>query len=323
MKNKTVLITGSAGFIGTNLTKWHLANGDKVIGIDNFSSADKWKSSLHSKNKNYKFLNLDISKSFSDEVKMLSGETIDYIYNLACPASPPRYQALPLETIAVNTLGIINVLDLALDTGAKVLQASTSEVYGDPLEHPQKETYRGNVNTVGPRSCYDEGKRIAETICYEYKKKGVDIKIARFFNTYGPFMDPDDGRVVTNFILQSINNKNITIFGKGSQTRSFQYIDDLITAITTFISIDNLFGPLNIGNPGEFTILELAEIVLELTKSKSKLVFKDLPADDPLQRRPDITEAKEKLSWVPKVQLKEGLKKTINYFKNLEKFSTN
>jgi len=245
---------------------------------------------------------------------------VDQIFNLACPASPPRYLKLPLETINTCTIGLTNVLNIAMKYNSVIVQASTSEIYGDPLEHPQTENYRGNVNTVGPRSCYDEGKRIAETICFEYRKNfGLDVKIARIFNTYGPYMDADDGRVVSTFINQSLNNENLTMFGDGNQTRSFQYISDLLDGLIKLIHSDkNLFGPINIGNPNEFTIKELAELVLSsVKKTTSKIVYQDIPIDDPKQRKPDIIKAQKELNWIPIVQLKEGLEETIKYFKDI------
>jgi len=328
---KTILITGSSGFIGTNLVKKLLAENNNVIAIDNFYSSEKWKADIFKDNVNYEFIEFDISDKKLGEIVKGSrlfkvSKKIDEIYNLACPASPPRYIVLSLETIKVNTDGMINVLELAKEFNAKILHTSTSEVYGDPQVHPQPENYRGNVNTVGPRSCYDEGKRISETICYEYKRLfDVDIKIVRIFNTYGPYMDPQDGRVITNFVLQALKGEDLTIYGEGNQTRSFQYIDDLLEGFAKYMQTPkDFYGPLNIGNPGEFTVKELAEIVLSKIKSTSKLKFIEMNANDPYQkkhdpqqRRPDITLAQEKLKWAPKIALNEGLDKTIEYYKNL------
>ena len=267
-------------------------------------------------NPNFKFINHNIIEPLNIE------EKIDEIYNLACPASPPHYQKDPIFTLQTNFMGISNMLELAKKNNCKILQASTSEVYGDPLEHPQKESYWGHVNCVGIRSCYDEGKRCAETLCFNYiNEYKVDVKIIRIFNTYGPSMDKDDGRVVTNFINQALFDKDITIYGDGTQTRSFQFVDDLIEAMIRVMKTDNTFhGPINLGNPNEFTIKELAEITLELIKdSKSKIVYVELPQDDPCKRKPDISLAKEKIKWEPVVQLREGLQKTIDYFTEIQK----
>lgn len=269
-------------------------------------------------NPNFTFINHDIIKPLEIEQK------IDQIYNLACPASPPHYQKDPLFTINTCFIGMTNMLNLALKNKCKILQASTSEIYGDPLQHPQKETYWGHVNCFGIRSCYDEGKRSAETLCYNYiKQKGVDVKIIRIFNTYGPSMATDDGRVVTNFINQALNDKDITIYGDGTQTRSFQYVDDLIDAMIKVMATDSDFhGPINLGNPHEFTVKELAEKVLALIKdSKSKIIYEKLPGDDPSKRRPDISLAKKIINWEPKIQLEEGLIKTIEYFKKLKELN--
>ncbi len=326
------LITGSTGFIGTNLSKYLLDQGEVVIGIDNFSSSEKWKSELFSENPNYEFFEHDIVKDVhsvleKSELFKKYGK-IDRIYNLACPASPPRYISISLETLDVCTIGVRNMLDLAKEFDATILQASTSEVYGDPIVHPQLESYRGNVNTVGPRSCYDEGKRVAETFCYEYKRLfNTKVKIVRIFNTYGPYMDPSDGRVITNFILQAMEGKDLTIYGDGKQTRSFQYIDDLIQAFMKFMDTDaDFIGPVNTGNPGEFTILELAELVLRKIETPSKIVTVEMDKNDPYdkkndpqQRKPDITLAQEKLGWSPDIKLEEGLDKTIEYYKNLNR----
>jgi UDP-glucuronate decarboxylase len=309
---KTILITGATGFIGTNLALKLLSLGDRVIGIDNFYSSSPKRLRIFADKKNFYFIKHDIRKPL--KIK----EKIDEIYNLACPASPPIYQKDPIFTLETSILGIRNMLKLAEEYKAKILQASTSEVYGNPLEHPQKESYWGNVNPVGPRSCYDEGKRVAETFCYEYFKKGVDVRVVRIFNTYGPFMNPADGRVVVNFIVQALKNEDLTIYGDGSQTRSFCYIDDLIEGMIKYMDLkERFFGPINLGNPGEFTIKQLAEMVLKLIpKSKSKIVYRPLPKDDPEKRRPDITLAKKVLNWEPKIGLEEGLLKTIYYFRN-------
>lgn len=327
---KLAVVTGSAGFIGTNLVKSLLEKGYGVIGIDNFYSSEEWKAELFNQNPNYEFINHDIVEPLDTVIENSTlfkrFNKIDEIYNLACPASPPRYINLSLETIKINTTGVFNVLDLAKKYNSKVLHTSTSEVYGDPLVHPQIETYRGNVNTVGPRSCYDEGKRISETICYEYKRLfNTRVKIVRIFNTYGPYMDPNDGRVVTNFINQALKGENLTIYEEGKQTRSFQYIDDLIDGFFKFMETeDEFYGPVNLGNPDEFTIKELAEVVLELIDSKSKIDYIRMDENnpyksshDPKQRKPDIALAKNRLDWEPKVKLKEGLMQTIEYYKTI------
>ncbi len=325
------LITGSTGFIGTNLTKYLLEQGEVVIGLDNFSSSEKWKADLFKENSNYEFIEHDIVKDLhpalqTSKLLKVHGK-IDRIFNLACPASPPRYISIAIETIDVCTRGVKNVLELAKEYNSTILQASTSEVYGDPLVHPQVETYRGNVNTVGPRSCYDEGKRMGETYCYEFHRLyGVKVKIVRIFNTYGPYMDPEDGRVVTNFILQAQAGKDLTIYGDGKQTRSFQYIDDLIQGFIKFMETeDDFIGPVNLGNPGEFTILELGELILKKIESSSKLEIVKLDPNDPYnkkndpqQRKPDISLAQEKLGWSPIIKLEDGLDKTINYYKGLK-----
>jgi UDP-glucuronate decarboxylase len=309
---KTILITGATGFIGTNLALKLLSLGDRVIGIDNFYSSSPKRLRIFADKKNFYFIKHDIRKPL--KIK----EKIDEIYNLACPASPPIYQKDPIFTLETSILGIRNMLKLAEEYKAKILQASTSEVYGNPLEHPQKESYWGNVNPVGPRSCYDEGKRVAETFCYEYFNKGVDVRVVRIFNTYGPFMSSADGRVVVNFIVQALKNEDLTIYGDGSQTRSFCYIDDLVEGMIKYMDLkERFFGPINLGNPGEFTIKQLAEIVLKLIpESKSKIVYRPLPKDDPEKRRLDITLAKKVLNWEPKIGLEEGLLKTIDYFRN-------
>jgi UDP-glucuronate decarboxylase len=319
--SKLILVTGAGGFIGINLVQKLLEQGHSVIGIDNFCSSDIKKSYIFLKKENYELIRADICSDIRYLIKKskflkLMGK-IDEIYNLACPASPPRYLKLPMETIKANTTGLMNVLEVAKEFNSKVVQTSTSEIYGDPLENPQKEEYRGNVNPVGPRSCYDEGKRISETICYEYKNKfKMDIKIARVFNTYGPFMDADDGRVVSNFINQALRGEPLTIYGDGSQTRSFQYISDLIDGLIKLMETDkSFFGPVNLGNPNEFTIMQLADLIIKIFKLKKGVIYKALPVDDPQQRKPDISLAKEKLNWTPEVVLEEGIGKTIGYFK--------
>lgn len=311
MKNKTILVTGGAGFIGSNLCRELLKRGHNVICLDNFFTGQKSNIIDLLDNKNFELIRHDITMPILLET--------DEIYNLACPASPPRYQYNPVETVKTNVMGMLNMLELAKKTGARVLQASTSEVYGDPHVHPQREDYWGNVNPIGLRSCYDEGKRVAETLCFDYhRQQQVDIRVIRIFNTYGPNMDENDGRVVSNFIRQALHGEDITIYGDGEQTRSFQYIDDLIHGMIKMMEQDNFVGPVNLGNPGEFTIKELAEKVLQLIpESKSKLIFQDLPQDDPKQRCPDISLAKANLDWQPEIVLEEGLKRTIEYFRGL------
>ncbi len=309
---KRVLITGGAGFIGSHLCEKLLKENNEVIALDNFFTGNKSNIIHLLDNPYFEMVRHDVTMPFYAEV--------DEIYNLACPASPVHYQYNAIKTVKTSVMGAINMLGLAKRVNAKILQASTSEVYGDPTVHPQTETYWGNVNILGGRSCYDEGKRVAETLFYNYYKQNkVRIKIARIFNTYGPNMHPDDGRVVSNFIVQALQNKDITIYGEGTQTRSFQYIDDLIEGLCSLMNNtdEDFYGPVNIGNPNEFTILELAQNIIELTNSKSKLVFLPLPEDDPMQRKPDISKAQEQLKWEPNIQLKEGLAKTINYFENL------
>jgi UDP-glucuronate decarboxylase len=305
---KTVLVTGGAGFIGSHLCKYLLDKNFHVICIDNFFTGRRENILPLLDNPNFELIRHDIINPIHLEV--------DQIYNLACPASPPAYQYNAIKTVKTSTVGMINMLGLAKRTKARILQASTSEVYGDPLIHPQKESYWGNVNPIGVRSCYDEGKRMAECLCMDYNRmNNVDVRIIRIFNTYGPNMDPNDGRVVSNFIMQALKNKDITIYGNGSQTRSFQYVTDLIDGIYKMMNQDNFIGPVNIGNPNEFTIKELAEKIIKITGSKSKIIYKALPSDDPKQRQPDISLAKEKLDWEPKISLDEGLVKTIEYFK--------
>ena len=311
---KRILVTGGAGFIGSHLCNKLLKEGNDVIALDNFFTGSKTNIVHLLDNHFFELVRHDVTMPYFAEV--------DEIYNLACPASPVHYQYNPIKTVKTSVLGAINMLGLAKRVNAKIFQASTSEVYGDPEIHPQPESYFGNVNTLGPRSCYDEGKRVAETLFmnYNYQNK-VRIKIARIFNTYGPNMHPNDGRVVSNFIMQALQNQDITVYGDGQQTRSFQYVDDLVAGITSLMNNtdEDFVGPVNIGNPGEFTILELAQKVIELTNSKSKIIYMPLPQDDPLQRKPDITLAKEKLNWEPKINLEDGLHKTIAYFDNIIK----
>ena len=308
---KRVLVTGGAGFLGSFLCERLLKDHCDVICIDNFYTGTK-RNILHLLDHPYFELQRhDITFPLYLEV--------DEIYNLACPASPIHYQNDPVQTTKVNVHGAINMLGLAKRLKAKILQASTSEVYGDPTVHPQSEDYRGNVNCIGPRSCYDEGKRCAETLFFDYHRQhGIKIKVARIFNTYGPRMHPNDGRVISNFIVQALSNQDISVYGDGKQTRSFCYVDDMVEGLVRLMNTDDDFtGPVNIGNPGEYTILQLAEKIIELTGSSSKLLFKPLPQDDPLQRKPDIGLAKQKLEWQPKVELTDGLKLTIDYFKDL------
>ncbi|MBR4675311.1 MAG: SDR family oxidoreductase [Victivallales bacterium] len=313
MSGKRILVTGGSGFLGSHLCERLLANGDEVICVDNFFTGSKRNIYHLLSNPRFELMRHDVTFPLYVEV--------DEIYNLACPASPIHYQKDPVQTVKTCVHGAINMLGLAKRIGAKILQTSTSEVYGDPLVHPQVEEYWGHVNPIGLRSCYDEGKRCAETLFHAYwLQSKLPIKIVRIFNTYGPRMHPNDGRVVSNFILQALQNKDITIYGEGSQTRSFCYCDDLIEAIIRMMATGpEVTGPINIGNPGEFTILQLAEMVIELTNSNSKIIKMPLPADDPKQRRPDITKAREILKWQPTTQLREGLAKTIDYFSNLLK----
>ncbi len=305
---KRILITGGAGFIGSHLSERLLNEGNEVICLDNYFTGSKSNIVHLMDNPYFEVVRHDVTEPYFAEV--------DEIYNLACPASPVHYQYNPIKTIKTSVMGAINVLGLAKRVNAKVFQASTSEVYGDPHVHPQPESYWGNVNPIGIRSCYDEGKRCAETLFMDYHNQNqVDIKIVRIFNTYGPKMNPEDGRVVSNFIVQALKGEDITIFGDGNQTRSFQYVDDLVEGFIRLMNTPKGFtGPVNIGNPNEFTMLELAENVLDLVGSKSKLTFMPLPQDDPKQRQPDISLAKKELDWEPKVQLREGLAKTIEYF---------
>ena len=306
--NKQVLITGGAGFIGSHLCEKLLNTGHGVICVDNFFTGNRQNVAHLLDNKNFEIMRHDVTFPLYVEV--------DEIYNLACPASPVHYQFNPTQTTKTCVMGAINMLGLAKRLRVPILQASTSEVYGDPTVHPQPESYRGNVNPIGPRACYDEGKRCAETLFFDYHRQhGLDIKVIRIFNTYGPRMHPNDGRVVSNFIVQALKNEDITIYGEGMQTRSFCYVDDLVEGMICMMSTEKGFtGPVNLGNPCEFSILELAEMVIALTGSKSHIVYKPLPEDDPMQRKPLIDLAKEKLGWTPKVELEDGLKKTIDYF---------
>ena len=302
-----ILITGGAGFLGSHLSERLLLEGHEVVCMDNFFTGRKCNIAHLLENPYFELMRHDVVDPFKLEV--------DQIYNLACPASPVHYQHNPIKTTKTSVMGAINCLGLAKRVNARVFQASTSEVYGDPDVHPQPESYWGNVNPIGIRSCYDEGKRCAETLFFDYHRQNqVDIRVVRIFNTYGPRMLADDGRVVSNFIVQALQGQDITVYGEGQQTRSFCYVDDLIEGFVGLMNQDQVVGPMNIGNPGEFTILELAQKVIELTGSKSKIVYRPMPEDDPKQRQPDITQAREVLGWEPKVQLEAGLKKTIEYF---------
>jgi UDP-glucuronate decarboxylase len=307
-----ILVTGGAGFIGSHLCEFLLNNGNKIICLDNFFTG-RIKNIRHLEdNPNFKVIPHDITQPLRKVIK----EHIDQIYNLACPASPVHYQFDPIETVKANTIGVINVLEFARLNGSRVLQASTSEIYGDPEIHPQIETYRGNVNTLGPRACYDEGKRVAETLFMDYHRKySMDIRIVRIFNTYGPRMAENDGRVISNFIIQALKNHNITVFGDGSQTRSFCYVKDLVDGLYKMMN-QGYIGPVNLGNTNETTITEIAKKIISETKSSSKITFNSLPEDDPKQRKPDIALAKEKLNWQPKTSFQEGIKNTIEYFKS-------
>lgn len=308
---KRILVTGGAGFIGSHLCEELIKRGNDVICLDNFFTGSKDSIRHLLGNNHFELVRHDITKEYFIEV--------DEIYNLACPASPPHYQYNPIKTAKTSVLGIINMLGLAKRCKARILQASTSEVYGDPNVHPQKETYWGNVNPIGIRSCYDEGKRMAETLMFDYhRQNNVDIRVIRIFNTYGPNMNKNDGRVVSNFIVQALQNKDITIYGDGSQTRSFCYVSDLINGMIKMMENEiGFIGPVNLGNPVETSILDFAKFIIELTGSKSKIVFLPLPSDDPTQRKPDISFAKEKLNWEPSVDVKDGLLKTIEYFKKV------
>ncbi len=310
---KRILVTGGAGFVGSHLCERLLNDGHEVISLDNYFTGTKANIEHLMDNPYFEIIRHDVTMPFFIEV--------DEIYNLACPASPIHYQYNPIKTVKTSVMGAINMLGLAKRIKSKILQASTSEVYGDPEVHPQTEDYWGHVNPIGIRSCYDEGKRVAETLFMNYHNQNdVRIKIIRIFNTYGPRMDQNDGRVVSNFIVQALKGNDITVYGKGDQTRSFQYVDDLVKGmIKTMETGDDFTGPVNIGNPGEFTILELAEKVIDITGSKSKIVYEPLPLDDPMQRQPDISLAKKNLNWEPSVKLEDGLVKTIHYFDELLK----
>lgn len=306
---KRIIITGGAGFLGSHLCERLLNEGNHIICVDNFFTGS-YENIKHLKNnKNFEIIRHDITAPIHIEC--------DEIYNFACPASPIHYQRNPVHTFKTSVLGILNMLNLARECNARLLQASTSEVYGDPLEHPQKETYWGHVNPDGIRSCYDEGKRGAETLMMDYNRQyKTDIKIIRIFNTYGPRMNENDGRVVSNFIIQALKNIPITVYGDGSQTRSFCYCDDLIDGTIKMMNRENFIGPVNLGNPIEMPVIDFAKIIIEATNSKSEIIFKELPKDDPVKRQPDISLAKEKLNWQPKYNLEDGLKKTIEYFEN-------
>lgn len=304
------LVTGGAGFIGTNLVERLLNEGHFVFVVDNLYSGKKKNIERFFSNRRFDFLEWDITNSFN------VSKDVEQIYHLACPASPVKYQENPRMTIDTSILGIRNMIEFANEKNARLLFTSTSEIYGNPLVHPQTEDYWGNVNTIGPRSCYDEGKRAAETFCRIAKDEGQDVRVVRIFNTYGPFMDANDGRVVSNFINQAITNQPITIYGSGKQTRSFCYVDDMVDGLIKFMNLnEKYFGPINLGNPDEFTMIELAEKVLGMTGSNSQIIFKMLPKDDPEKRKPDISRAKEILNWEPKIKLEQGLVKTIDYFR--------
>lgn len=309
---KTILVTGGAGFLGSHLCDRLLAQGHHVICLDSFLTGGRDNLQHLKAERNFSLIEQDV-------ITPLTLEHVDEIYNLACPASPVHYQHDPIHTIKTSVLGALNMLELAHQTGAKIFQASTSEVYGDPLVHPQTEAYLGNVNTIGPRACYDEGKRVAETLFFDYHRRhGVEIKIVRIFNTYGPRMAANDGRVVSNFIVQALRGEPLTIYGDGAQTRSFCYVDDLVEGFIRLMGTGpETLGPVNLGNPGEFTMLELATQVLRLMESSSTLVFQPLPQDDPKQRCPDITRARTLLDWTPTVNLETGLVRTIDFFKHV------
>lgn len=305
-----ILVTGGAGFLGSHLIDRLMEQGHDVVCLDNYFTGRKSNIAHHIGNSRFELMRHDVIDPFKLEV--------DQIYNLACPASPVHYQYNAIKTVKTSVMGAINCLGLAKRIKARIFQASTSEVYGDPEVHPQPESYRGCVNPIGLRACYDEGKRVAETLFFDYhRQNNVDIRVVRIFNTYGPRMHPNDGRVVSNFIVQALSGKDITIYGDGSQTRSFCYVDDLIEGFLRLMNHDSLIGPVNLGNPGEFTILELAQKVIQLTNSRSKIIHQPLPEDDPLQRQPIIDLAKKELNWTPKIDLEEGLKRTIGYFKEL------
>ena len=312
MRKQTILVTGGGGFIGSHLCELLLSRGNDVICLDNFFTGSKNNIRHLLSNPSFELIRHDVTIPIELEV--------DAIYNLACPASPIHYQHDPVQTIRTNVLGAMNMLDLARRLRIPILQSSTSEVYGDPKEHPQRETYWGNVNPIGIRSCYDEGKRCAETLFFDYHRQyGLPIKVVRIFNTYGPRMLPNDGRVVSNFIVQALKDSDITIYGDGSQTRSFCCVTDLVAGLEAMMRTpDGVTGPVNLGNPGEFTVRELAETIIRITGSKSKIVYKPLPQDDPARRKPDVSLARELLGWTPSVSLEDGLRQTIDYFRNLE-----
>lgn len=316
MNKKTVLVTGGAGFIGSHLCKRLLNFGNHVISLDNLLTGSIQNISKLKENPNFEFVNHDIIKPYYRD-------NIDQIYNLACPASPIHYQYNPIKTIKTCTIGVINILGLAKKNNAKVLQASTSEIYGDPKIHPQSENYNGNVNPIGLRSCYDEGKRCSETLFMDYHREhNLKIKIIRIFNTYGPNMAKNDGRVISNFIVQAISGNKLTINGDGTQTRSFQYIDDLVEAMIKMMNTNDRFtGPINIGNPIEISMNKLASLILELSNSNSEIIYKDLPKDDPKRRNPEISLANDKLNWKPSINLEDGLNKTIEYFKKINEIN--
>ncbi|MBW7859347.1 MAG: SDR family oxidoreductase, partial [Leptonema sp. (in: Bacteria)] len=306
---KRILITGGAGFIGSHLCETLLQEGHQVICLDNFFTGNRRNIAHLLSNPNFEILRHDVTEPLKIEA--------DQIYNMACPASPVHYQFDPIKTMQTSVLGAINLLEEARRTKARILQASTSEVYGDPLVHPQSESYRGNVNPIGIRACYDEGKRAAETLFFDYQRQfNTEIRVVRIFNTYGPRMDQNDGRVVSNFIVQALKNEDITIYGDGSQTRSFCYVDDLVRGIIGLMNVEGFTGPMNLGNDGEFTVKELAEMVLSMTNSKSKISYQPLPQDDPVKRKPDLTIAKQKIGYGQTVPLEAGLKKTIEYFRS-------
>lgn len=313
MHNNRVLVTGGAGFIGSHLCRALLNRGDEVICLDNFMTGKRSNIAQLKENKRFSVVCHDIKEPFEADV--------DEIYNLACPASPTQYQVDPIDTLMTSVLGVKNMLDLAVKNGCKILQASTSEVYGDPLVHPQAEHYWGNVNPIGLRSCYDEGKRCAETLMLDYHRKyNVKIKIVRIFNAYGPFMDVNDGRVISNFIVQAIKGRDLTIYGTGSQTRCFQYIGDLVDGLILMMKTsDDFTGPINMGNTEEITVLDLAEKVLKIAQSKSILRYEKIPADDPKCRKPDISLASNKLGWSPRITMEDGLKRTLRYFEDVMK----
>lgn len=308
--NKRILVTGGAGFLGSHLLDRLIEQGHDVICLDNLFTGQKENIRHLLGHPNFELMRWDVIDPFKVEV--------DQIYNLACPASPVHYQYNAIKTVKTSVMGAINCLGLAKRVNARIFQASTSEVYGDPEIHPQVESYRGSVNPIGIRACYDEGKRVAETLFFDYhRQNGVDIRVVRIFNTYGPRMHPGDGRVVSNFIVQALKNEDITVYGDGQQTRSFCYVDDLVEGFIRMMNCEDFIGPVNLGNPGEFTILELAEAVIRQTGSKSKIIYEPLPQDDPLQRQPNIELAREKLDWEPKIPLEKGLEKTISYFRKV------